>query len=446
MNRLIVVFLMCLLSVLFGCSPWGEREVRIVEGTSGAIRTVQEILTRADGLTPEVLTKKDITRGKKPDISIAFSYARDDLDVRTLVPLYTHYLFIVVHDSDQISSVPSLANHRIGTGKADSGTDGVMRALLRHYGLEAPMGQQEDDQFRCHAFSSAAGSICNGKFGVMKTKFHAGEIDALVVLGKEDAGTVQWALDIEGTRLLSLDEPEQIAPVMQGIRSSQPFVVSHIVPRHLFGSKPERPVGVIGSKALLVARTDLKESTAKAVTQAVFEYKNLVYIETGDGKGRQYHLREITDRFDRDDLQFPLHPGAEQYYQRDKPPFFVEYAEPISLGLALMAGAWSGLMALWARGRRKRRDQLGRFYSEFQKLVGLYDEKHETQLHEMSDDGLRKVHDDLMDLREKAFMAALAGQAEMNNSFTVFQDFVQFELEKIQEIQAKRQGTGDQEN
>jgi hypothetical protein len=56
-------------------------------------------------------------------------------------------------------------------------------------------------------------------------------------------------------------------------------------------------------------------------------------------------------------LTIGVHPGAEDYYQRNRPPLVVEYAEPIGLAVSVLVLLASGLWQArtWLSNARKNR-------------------------------------------------------------------------------------------
>lgn len=411
----------------------GDHDLRIAAGTQGSgvnrIGTaIAEVLSaEVSGVDASVVAPVDGQNSLQrliagnADLAIAFSHVKGHAGVRTLIPLYELYLYMIVRETGGVMDVPTMRGRRIGVGPEASGTDTVARRLFGHYGLVSKEGNEV--------------TLVNGRFQDLSKAFLKGELDGVFILGSNESKNVERLLREPGTRMLSLDDPQEIAPVMDGIRTRQPFVVSHVIPRHLFGAKPRQPTGVIGAQALLVAMEGLPDEAARKVTGAVFEHR--LSLGRIDAK-----LGELTELFEPDHLRYPLHPGAELYYQRDKPSFFVEYAEPISLAITVALLGWSGLMAFAAHRRRNRRNLLGQFYREFQDIVGRYDEEHETQLDQMDDATLRGVYDRLQHLRRRTFDSLLTGRMEVSNSLVVFQDYLRVELEKIERMLRDRRGEG----
>jgi len=79
-------------------------------------------------------------------------------------------------------------------------------------------------------------------------------------------------------------------------------------------------------------------------------------------------------------LTIGVHPGAESYYERDKPPFLVEYAEPIGLAVSVLVLLASGLWQArtWLSNARKNRAdrynlQIAALVEEMDKAASLED-------------------------------------------------------------------------
>lgn len=272
-------------------------KLRLASGTSGSgihdlgTALAEVFNSKVEGVkvtvveSDEVRNSLETVLNGEAELAVAFSDSKGDGDIRTIVPLYELYLYVVVWNADDITDVPSLAGRRIGLGPVGSGTNELSRRLLDHY-----------------SFGEDTAELVNAGYRDTTKLFKNRELDAVFILGSTESKAVSRMLALEGTELLSLDDPERVAPAMDGIRSNNPFVVSHVIPKHLFGSKPTKPTGVIGVNALLVARADVEDESVRRLTEAVFQHK--VALGTKIRK-----LREIDEHFDRGQLRFPLHPG-----------------------------------------------------------------------------------------------------------------------------------------
>jgi TRAP transporter TAXI family solute receptor len=425
-RRALVCACLALISLWTGCQR--HTQLRIAAGKEGGVvhrigKTLAEAFdAHVEGVRSTVVEgegKRDslhtlVTGGA--ELAVAFSDAEDDHagQIRTLVPLYELYMYIVIWDDRGVGDVPDLKGKKLGIGPEGSGTDALARRLLQHYHLNA------DNT-----------TLVNERYGAVTKAFKSGELDALFILGSVESKGVAKALAEPGTKLLSLDNPERVAPAMDGIRSKHPYVVSHVIPKHLFGDKPKVSTGVIGVNALLVTTASFDETLAREVTRAVFANR----LELGREVRR---LRELTERFEPYELRFPLHPGASQYYRRDEPPAILAWADTISLVITVALLGWSGLLALAARRRRKSKTLLDELYTDFEEVIHMYDEEDETPPDEMTLDQLQNVRERLQVLRRRCFQALMSGSVEANNAFVVFNDYLRYELQEIERIQRDR--------
>lgn len=410
---------------LSGC--WlRAKKVRIAAGTQGSAvhrlgTTLADTFNAHVGSVRVSVVEGEETRDSmktllegNAELAVAFSDVDAEGDVRTLVPLYELYLYMVVWDDLGVEEVPDLKGRKIGVGPKGSGTDDVARHLFDHYALG------KDDV-----------NLVNASYRDTKNSFLERKLDAVFVLASTDSDAVGDMLAAPGAKLLSLDDPGRIAPVMDGIRTTNPFVVSHIIPKHLFGAKPDKPTGVIGVNALLVARSDLSDDVARDLTRAVYENK----VELGRKEPR---LRDLSEPMETNLLRFPLHPGAMQYYSRDEPPAIFKWAETISLAITVCLLSWSGLAAFAARRRARKKGFLDDLFKEFVRVVNSYDEEGETQPDQMTHDELQVIREKLQALRRRSFEALTAGTVEATNAFVVFNDYLRYELQEIERIQRER--------
>ena len=99
---------------------------------------------------------------------------------------------------------------------------------------------------------------------------------------------------------------------------------------------PRETIDVLSVDALLVANAGLPDDIAKQLVTTLFERRQQM-VEANR------HAAFVSEPSAQQRLTIGVHPGAEDYYQRDKPAFIVEYAEPIGVGLSLLVLAASGL-------------------------------------------------------------------------------------------------------
>jgi len=125
------------------------------------------------------------------------------------------------------------------------------------------------------------------------------------------------------------------------------------VPKGVYsGDKPApaEEIEVLGVDALLVANAGLPDDAAATIVTTLFERRQQM-VEAN----RQAAF--ISEPTAQQRLTIGVHPGAEDYYQRNKPPLVVEYAEPIGLAVSVLVLLASGLWQAraWLSNARKNR-------------------------------------------------------------------------------------------
>jgi hypothetical protein len=189
-------------------------------------------------------------------------------------------------------------------------------------------------------------------------------------------------------------------------------------------------VRTIAVSALLVARAGLEPELVREITRSVFEHRS------GAGGLADEELvvaHRIREDYRPAAFSIPYHEGAASYYLREEPPFFVAYAEAISLGLTLLVGAYSGSVALRGWMKRRMKNRVDAYLIEVAALAG--------DLQAMSLDELLEHRRGLEDVRYRAFADLVAERLPADESFTILQNHFRDEFAavnaRIREEQAR---------
>jgi len=250
-------------------------------------------------------------------------------DVKLIARLYPEVFHLLVRSDAGIEGVTDLGGKRVALMPEGSGSNTAFYQLLDHY------------QVPRTAVSAAAGTLKDG-LGALD----AGKVDALFVIIALGNETIAKAIRDAEIQLLGLDQAQAIALF-------DPAVARMSVPKGVYSGNrpvPREAIEVLSVDALLVANAGLPDDIANAIVTTLFERRQQM-VEAN----RQAAF--ISEPSAQQRLTIGVHPGAERYYQRDKPPFLVEYAEPIGLGVSVLVLLASGLWQArtWLSNARKNR-------------------------------------------------------------------------------------------
>jgi hypothetical protein len=221
-------------------------------------------------------------------------------------------------------------------------------------------------------------------------------------------------------RFLSLGDAQEVGSEADALALVYPKLHATTVPRGTYGRVPLAPVRTVGVLAQLVGRRDLDEGLVFDLTSAVFARRNVLNDTSHDLAFGD----RLTESYKPGAGGLPYHPGAAAYYERFQPSFVVEYAEPISLALTLLVGAWSTVLALRGWFARSRKNRIDAYYVEVVRDA--------PDLSEATREELLARRDRLVKVRERAFNDLVDERLEANESFVIFQNQVDGELASIQ--------------
>lgn len=315
-------------------------------------------------------------------------------DLRTIAKLYKEVLQIVVRKGSGQADLEGLIGLRIGLGPDGSGTHKLMEKIFSHYEVQA-----------------GSYTAVHADFKESVAKFLAGELDAVIFLTGIPNDAVATLFRESEVELLSLDLDPSPGSILEGLCRGMPGVHPAVIPAHAYGSFPSGPIGTVSVDALLVTHREMSNRLVRDITSLLFENR----LRVGQQQAAILEMEEIKDS---SGVRFPLHPGAASYYARDEPPFFVTYAEPLSLGLTLLLSLGSSVLAFREWRRRARKNRIDGYYLQVEKLAkGL-------SRGQLSFDDLQDLREELLKLRRGAFRELVAEKLEANEAFTIFQTLV----------------------
>ena len=286
------------------------------------------------------------------DQSVQLALAQSDTpvkpSVRTVAQLFPEVFHLIAAADSGIQQLSDLKGKRIALMPEGSGSYDLFWPLSQHYGLQktdfevAPLPPTEAHQ------------------ALIK-----GEVDALFRIIGLGNPAVSELLTSGKTRLLPIDQVE-------ALQLSLPFLSETQIPKGTYDGGlpiPAENLAVVAVNALLITHENVDVDIIQTLTSILYEFRNELIAE--NPRAALIRLPEAGVH-----LGFPLHPGAEAYYNQDKPNFLVEYAEPISLlfsvSILTISGVWQ--FRLWLIGRRKNRADTYNL-----EILDLIDQVHKTK-------------------------------------------------------------------
>jgi TRAP transporter TAXI family solute receptor len=337
------------------------------------------------------------------DLAFVQGDAAPSTNARLLTTLYDEVLHILVSktDADDIRTIYDLQGKRVALGTAGSGTRELSQRVLQHFGISVG----EDLVL---GPSDAAAGLADGS------------VDVAFMLTAIPSRLISAMAQRDDIRFLSLGNAQEIGDEANALELVFPGVESAVIPRSTYVRLPQQPVHTVSVTAMLVARKDLDEELARNVTAALFENRSGA---TGLEGGELMVARKIRENYDPGSVALPYHPGATAYYHREEPPFFVEYAEALSLGLTLMLGVYSVFIALREWMRRRMKNRVDAYLLEVERLASSY--------HDLSHAQLLAQQVALEELRRAAFADLVAERLLADEAFLILQNHLRDELAAI---------------
>ena len=245
--------------------------------------------------------------------------------IRVVTLLYPELFFLVVHPDSDIQSPADLAGKVIATRQTKA-----LEALLNYYGVSI-------NQVKIKELHHEEAHLA----------FINHEVDATFRWSEPTSDTIKKLIEEGKGRLIPLDQYESM-------RLTIPYLVEYTLPRGI--NHPADPIvpasslKTVGSYKALVANANVDRATVRAITQAIFEHQNTL---VADFPLAVYMRSPLTTQM----VGPYVHPGAQDYYDKDKPTFFQKYESELSFLFSAGPLLASLLLALWARLRNRQQSR-----------------------------------------------------------------------------------------
>jgi TRAP transporter TAXI family solute receptor len=259
---------------------------------------------------------------------------------RIIAILYPDLYQLIVHENSTIYRVADLKNKKIALPPKEGGQYQSFRFLTQHYEIDKAF-------IPVDLTSEAADSA-----------FIRGEVDAIFRVRAPHDSLISHLIRNGNGRLIEIDQAA-------AMKWKNPALDEGVIPEGAYhGALPLPPESIktVAVQRLLIANNKLSTNIAEKITRILFEYRQELINKitlAGFIKQPDYHNQAF----------LPIHPGAQRYFDREKPSFFHENAELIALALSilLLIGSWT--YELKRQLDRKQKNRADRFNLKIMKLL-----------------------------------------------------------------------------
>ncbi len=338
------------------------------------------------------------------DLAFMQGDASASTNARLVTALYDEVLHILVSRAAarDIKTIYDLHGQRVALGAEGSGTRQLSLRVLRHFGIEVKEGLILSP-------NDAAKRLANGT------------IDAAFLLSAIPSALIMELAAQDAIRFLSLGDTREEGDEAHALELVIPGLHRDIIPRSTYVRLPQKAVHTVSVTAMLVAREDLDEDLVRNITATLFGNRA---GESGLEGGDLKVARKIREDYDPASATIPYHPGATAYYQRKEPPFFVEYAEALSLGLTLLLAVYSVFIALREWMRRRMKNRVDAYLLAVERLAENYQK--------LNHDELVIQQAAMEELRRAAFADLVEERLLADAAFIILQNHLRDELVAIE--------------
>jgi TRAP transporter TAXI family solute receptor len=253
---------------------------------------------------------------------------------RSVAVLYDDTFQLLVHVDSSLQRVVDLRGKRIALAR----TGGQYQSFLRvaeHFGL-----QQSDFQFIGQNEGEAEKAFVNGGADAI---FRVRAIGNPTIRQLVQSGQARF-LPIEHAAAMRIDHPAfEPAVIPEGAYLGNPPV-------------PAQDLPTVAVHRTLLARDSADEAAVRAVTEVLLDRRQELMQEIPADLAE---VRLLLVQTRRPELQKgiapALHPGALDFYEKDKPSFLLAHADYVGLFITvgLMVGSWLWELKRWMERQQK---------------------------------------------------------------------------------------------
>jgi TRAP-type uncharacterized transport system substrate-binding protein len=357
--------------------PAGSQEERLLRAFADALATGKRGLTLAIQPQAGVGDSAASLRQGTADLAVVRTDVALPENGLTVAILREEALVVAAPEASGVKTFGDLARRRLGIVALHGADLPLVTGLLAFYDLApAPAGAALPPG--SSGLPPTGSGLPPGTTALVPLRLD--EVTAALDAKRVDAVAIVAAPSGREARDLvraveagSRDRKAAIVAIEDGEAIAQrlPALGNVAIPAGIFGGRPRRPaeeVKTIGVSYRLMARDNLSRNLVASTTQNLFEMRGRLLAVTP--AANLLKAPDFDSAVTATSARVPNHPGAVDYFQREQLTFFQQYGDYIYL-LAFFGGSIaSGVVWLWQRVARKRRELLDVILDRLMEILG----------------------------------------------------------------------------
>jgi TRAP transporter TAXI family solute receptor len=371
-----------------------KQHVSVITDSDGSLDNCNAIM---EGKADLALAQSDVARE-------LFLSGKNNSNIRVIMPLYDQVFFLIYKSGMKHGSLAELVKgKRVGVSQKGSGTYFLTQQLFKHFGIDTT-------QYT--------------RVYINDTKLPMGEEADIIctVTGFNNSKLPRLLNQLNG-EIYSFDNPElrHLGSNIDGFCLNYPLASSYVISKEIYGKKPTEPILTLAVKNLLLARADLDPILVYDLAKSLYSQKEyLVQINT--------LFQEMPEKVSANLLGFPLHEGAQMFYERDRPSFFERYAEVLGTFVSFIVVLFGLIPVGLNYWNTKKREKI--ILSYYKLILGANAAIESSSSREL----LKNKIDSLEELERELFQLVLDHKLTTDTAFITLITYLQNSIDKISSV------------
>ena len=347
------------------------------------------------------------------DLALVQNDIQATAEIRSITAIHPELLHFLCHKDSRIQTLHDLSGKKVAVGLKGSGTERFTMELLGYFGIDPSTFQL------IHLpINEAANQLVAGELSAILYLTGLGNSAVITAIGSGNVKFAQLAMPPKsGKPTATWNDANLWAETLSsGFKIHYPHVSPHTIPLMAYRGAdsqpghPHQPIATVGVKAVLVCHNKLPDELAETIARTIFEHRAVL---------SQKHIAfsNLNEKSSTTHLQFPLHPGAEQFFQRKEPGFFAKYVEVLGFALTLSLIIWSVLVSAQRWYVQRRKNRIDTYYQAIDDVI--------QRLHDGTDlNEIAELEAELLKIRQRAADELVNEKLAANESFIIYQNML----------------------